>query len=370
MSAPAEPMEVVERVLQILQHGSTASTYKHAVLLALIDVCAQRANENGMPPSSVTTRQLAERVVELYWGQTRTWPDPKLTMLQQNTQSGRSIPHMVCELRSEVEGQAERSISASRARVLTPARWEDLVREVEWRLIDMPLPRLQEVEKVSHQWLYVLAWNHEDRRPRRAAVSAYQKGRASDFDNAVRLLPGVPEALSRLHILLRPFVQQRWVEEVAGINGLPESKLHDFLFGSQRIALDPVRAPLSELQSGRCFYCRKALGTHAHVDHFLPWARYGEDGLANLVVADEACNGDKSDRLPARDLVLSWRTRNKSIESDLAKVAPGLSWELGVDRSLGLARAVYRHLPGGSLLWGGPKALVPYDRDELLRALA
>lgn len=363
-------MEVVERVLQILQHGSTASTYKYAVLLALIDVCVERADVHGMPPTSVTTRQLAERVVELYWAQTRTWPDSARTMLQQNTQRGRSIPHMVCELRARLEVHHGRSVPTSHARFLDAAGWEELAREVEWRLIEMPLPKLQRIDREVHSWLYAITWDDEFRAPKKAEVKAYQEGKPSTFDNQVRLVEGVASVLVRMHTLLRPFVQQQWVQAVAKLNALPENRLHEFLFGSERVALEPVRTPLSRLQRGLCFYCKQPLGRRVHVDHFLPWARFGEDGLANLVVADETCNGDKSDQLPAHELVRRWHARNRGLGSEIAKVAPTLQWEIGAERTLGLARATYLHLPGGLLLWGGRKQLVPYDRDEVLRALA
>lgn len=370
MSAPAEPMEVVERVLQILQHGSTASTYKYAVLLALIDVCVERADAHGMPPTSVTTRQLAERVVELYWGQTRTWPDPQRSMLAQNTQRGRSIVHMIAELRGKLEGAAGRSVPPSQARLVDRSGWERLVRTVEWRLIEMPLPKLQRIGGKLRPWLYDLRWDDRDRAPNRAEVSAYQQGRSSPFDNQIRMLAGVSEALSKLHALLRPFVQQQWVGAVAGLNKLPESKLHTFLFGSQRIALEPVRQPLTALQNGKCFYCDKPLKARTHVDHFLPWSRFGEDGLANLVVSDERCNGDKSDYLPAHTLLEKWCRRNNVQRGRMAAIEAELAWEIGADRSFGIARAAYRNLPSGSLLWGGHNRFVPFEREEVLRALA
>jgi hypothetical protein len=370
MGVHAEPMEVVERVLQILQHGSTASTYKYAVLLALIDVCVERADAHGMPPTSVTTLQLAERVVELYWGQTRTWPDPKRSLLAQNTQRGRSIVLMVDELRAELEGRAGRSVRPSQARLLDRSGWERLVREVEWRLIEMPLPKLQRLGGELHEWLYVLAWNDTTQRPKRGEITAYQRGQASTFDNQVRLIDGVAEALTQMHALLRPFVQQQWARTVASLNDLPESQLQTFLFGSQRIALEPVRQPLTELQEGKCFYCNRPLDAETHVDHFLPWARFGEDGLANLVAADHGCNGDKSDYLPAHTLLEKWCHRNRGNRSRMAAIATKLAWPFGEDRSFGIARAAYQRLPGGSLLWSGRKRLVPFEREAVLRALA
>ena len=58
------------------------------------------------------------------------------------------------------------------------------------------------------------------------------------------------------------------------MNGLPESRLEEFLFGASRIPLDEVRGPLREMQAGRCFYCDEALRDATDVDHFIPWARH------------------------------------------------------------------------------------------------
>jgi HNH endonuclease len=43
------------------------------------------------------------------------------------------------------------------------------------------------------------------------------------------------------------------------------------------------------------------------VDHFLPWARYPENGIENLVVTDPRCNNDKRDFLAAAEHVERWR---------------------------------------------------------------
>src|SRR5688572_28954769 len=80
----------LEKLLQVLAQGSFSSTYKLAVLLGLIDLCI----EAGAPPTSVTTRQLARRVVELYWPQVRTFPATK-GVLRQNTGHQAEIASLV-----------------------------------------------------------------------------------------------------------------------------------------------------------------------------------------------------------------------------------------------------------------------------------
>jgi len=69
------------------------------------------------------------------------------------------------------------------------------------------------------------------------------------------------------------------------------------LFGTERIDLAPLRHPLLDLQNGACFYCGQRVKRAAHVDHFIPWSRYPDDGLDNLVVADSTCNSRKTDFL-------------------------------------------------------------------------
>jgi len=56
-----------EKLLTLLDEGRFTATYKYAVMLALMDLCLERSTRDGFAPSSVTTRQLAEKVLELYW---------------------------------------------------------------------------------------------------------------------------------------------------------------------------------------------------------------------------------------------------------------------------------------------------------------
>jgi hypothetical protein len=80
-----------ERLLNLLDQGRFTATYKYAVLLALIDVCLENAASDGSAPTFVTTRQLAEKVLELYWPQTTpfvTGSNPKL--LTQSSSGGQA----------------------------------------------------------------------------------------------------------------------------------------------------------------------------------------------------------------------------------------------------------------------------------------
>jgi hypothetical protein len=109
------------------------------------------------------------------------------------------------------------------------------------------------------------------------------------------------------------------------------------------------------------------------VDHFIPWARYPDDTLDNLVVADIACNGTKSSSLAAADHVARWARRfglDSSERAQLADLAAQATWERRDQRTLSVARAIYHRLPDNARLWLRQKEFVTPDRLVIEKALA
>ena len=100
------------------------------------------------------------------------------------------------------------------------------------------------------------------------------------------------EYLLQLNGLLRPLIHRHWCAMVALLNTLEDSRLEEFLFGAERVPTVKVRAGLWEIQGTRCFYCDRRVVDpgKGHVDHFIPWARYPDNGIESLVVADVTCN--------------------------------------------------------------------------------
>lgn len=151
------------------------------------------------------------------------------------------------------------------ARRAFPEDFEALARDVHGTVCREPLPRLQTVGTQRQSFLYTLAWDeHVPRsRPRRP-----------DFDDRIHFVGRAAEFLVRLSGLLRPLLEREWVARVARWNDdlVDPETLADFLFGTTRRSLQPVRGPLLDLQQGRCFYCDTTV-REAAVDHFVPWAR-------------------------------------------------------------------------------------------------
>ena len=168
-------------------------------------------------------------------------------------------------------------------------------------------------------------------------------------------------------------MQHHWAEKVASLNAqeVPQAGLHEFLFGVERSSLEPVREGLMQLQAGKCFYCDGRLDRGAvHVDHFLPWARHPDDALANLVAADAVCNGDKRDFLASTGHVERWRERMQTQHPVLEQMATLARRDVGADRVLGAARAMYLALPGETRLWAGRKRWEILENPRLQLALA
>lgn len=350
----ADAIALAERILVLVDEGARTATYKLAVLAGLMDLCLEKTTTDGRAPDTLTTRELAEKVIALYWPQTRAATDAgRSTVLRQNTRGQAEIVARIAEFRASVA--ADPGCPLARARRQEPVRWLGLVHFVEWKLIEMPLPKLQRIGGVRDEMLYEIGWDDGDLQPSRAEVTAYQEERESPFDNRVRLRPGVGDALVRLHGLLRPILESKWARMVAEVNDLEEARLHRFLFGARRESLDPVRAPLLELHDGCCFYCARKIAIRdpraVAVDHFVPWSRHPDDAVENLVPAHERCNSQKRDFLAARQHVRAWHGRNLRHRADLADIAERARFDHDPERVLGVARGIYTRLPVQARLW-------------------
>jgi hypothetical protein len=142
------------------------------------------------------------------------------------------------------------------------------------------------------------------------------------------------------------------------------------LFGSERTPLNAVRGPLRDLQDNYCFYCEEPLAGPADVDHFIPWSRYPDDGLDNLVVAHPKCNNSKRDFLAAADHVEHWRARRRRRDTEFAALATDACWPRDTDRTKAVARAIYSRLPESAKLWIAPSSFGPNDRNRILNVLS
>ena len=88
-------------LLQLLDEAATNSSYKYALLLALTDAATESIGQRGGPRGSVTTEELARRVIDLYWPQSYPWPHAEggPAILAALESKGRSIVDLIVSAR-------------------------------------------------------------------------------------------------------------------------------------------------------------------------------------------------------------------------------------------------------------------------------
>jgi HNH endonuclease len=239
---------------------------------------------------------------------------------------------------------------------------QEVLDVVELTVARYPLVRLQTVDGVPQPFIYDLDWGEDVTLSRLAASGGAR----------VRLRPNAGDQLLRLSPLIRPLVELHWVRMVAGLNGLAltEDDLRKHLFGAERVAFPaPLRRDLLELQDGSCFYCSDTLSGASAVDHFVPWSRWPNDAIENLVIAHASCNSHKSHHVPGPLPLYRWAQRLTVHSADLADVAVASKWRTDRARSVSLARSLYGHLPARSLVWNSPQSVTEANSAELLEVL-
>ena len=106
------------------------------------------------------------------------------------------------------------------------------------------------------------------------------------------------------------------------------------------------------------------------MDHFVPWARYPDNSLTNLVLAHSTCNSSKRDHLASAVHVEKWAKRASDSVNDLAGMAHDLSWEHRPSRTFSVARSIYLRLPDDARLWQGVGQFAEVNREVLAAAFA
>lgn len=351
---------VAERLLRVIDEGQRTATYKLALVLALIDACAERVDAEGRAPGSLHTREVAEHVVRLYLPQVRSYlgverSDGPLRQIS----SGRSVT-LGAVLALQIASGGAATCDAARARA--PEAYERCLDEVELNFARFPVLRLQVVGGVLIPFLYDVDWTE---RVGRAQLRDPAGGR-------LRFRHGASDALVRLAPLIRPLVELHWVRQVARWNRIDNEseQLHRHLFGAERVSFPGwLRSSLADAQAASCFYCGERLPATAHVDHVLPWSRFPNDAIENLVLADARCNGSKRDLLVGRDLLGRWVHRLRHEMDPVAAEAVDRGWLSDPERSAALMRAGYAHLPEGTPLWLGRDRVATDDLTAIRSTL-
>lgn len=329
---------LIERLLRVIDEGRRTATYKLALLIGIIDTAATMPNETELP-----TRAIAERVLELYFPQTRSYVDRNGVTFMPRQISMKSSTALAAVERLRVTGDAMRCRSIDEVARRAPRDYGRALDVVEDTFVRYPIPLLQTVGATPIPFLYAIDW---------AEGTGLASLRTSQGDR-IRLLDGVADRLVVLGPMLRPLIEHHWTQDVARWTRITteDEQLRSHLFGRERAAFPKALVGgLLDLQDGSCFYCGARLDKRVEVDHFLPWSRWPNDAVENLVL-DDRCNSAKSDHLAAPTHLESWRQRLDVHHADLADLATTSRWTSSLDRSRALAQTTYQHLAIGTPLW-------------------
>lgn len=343
---------LIQRVMALLDEGRRSATYKPALLMALVDLAVERGD--GPAPLRIPLSDVADRVLESYWPQTRPYPEVAGPLRQATTRTSRVVV-AVERLRRASAAAAGTPIGPVRRG--HPDDYLRARRTVERALAMQPIPRLQRPGTGNATTAYP-RFLYDD-----AGFATERGWIGPGKEPEIVLRAGVADALARNAAVLRMAAQDVWAREVAALNALDVRGQHlrSFLFGADRANLSAVSDGLRDIGQRHCFWCHRPLTAGVEVDHVIPWSHYPADELFNLVLTDRSCNNDKRDRLVAGDHIVAWSQRE---QAELRDLADGLHWDFDPTRSGRMARSAYRHLADGMRLWHGTGELCLYDGQQ------
>lgn len=310
----------LRKLQRLLDEGKFDATYKFALLQALADLAIE-SPDPGKGSLTLSLDQIAEKFVEYYWRQVLPFRSDSAGA------DGRlkHRPGAQAAVVSRVLGARQRFGGRLAHAQADKAGWKSLIKEVAGDVRAQPLWKLQTVANSPDEFLY-----------RRADYSGRK----------ITLLPGVASHFRSFYGLVTRLVRSAWVDQIRAIRAnqpiLGDSPdLDEFLFGTERQGLDPLRPILREAQRSRCFYCEREVRGAGEIDHFIPWSRYTIDLGHNFVLAHSDCNRRKSDFLAHPEHLARWSERNGSQGRDLALEFEDAGFQHDLGRSLLVAEWAY-----------------------------
>lgn len=324
----------LDQLQRVFDEGQFVGTYKFALLMAIAELSVELGEDSGAE-LRLTHRQLAEKVIELYWPHAISLSGKPMPDRSDVLAGGQvAIINLLLPYRHQYQTLARAKASPS---------WKKVVTKTIVHLKEMPLWRLQTLQREQLIFLY-----------------------EADGTTGIKLLPGVQFNLRRFQVLVAQLARTAWISHLRGftenasiLGHVPD--LEQLLFGSNRNSLDAARPFLREFQDNRCFYCQANIADAGEVDHFIPWSRYPRDMLHNFVLADRKCNQNKRDRLASLEHLLAWKTRNDQHGDQLAADLSGqFANDIGI--TVRVAKWSYqRVLAAGGQVWSGQDRLVAVD---------
>ena len=284
-------LDFLQKIQLLLEEGSFSSTYKFALLLALLDLAVERGDIGG-EKLKLSISDITKKFISYYWRQSSPYPayDGEKDILLQNSGAQASIIKTLMHVQESNHSRLSQALHNT-----------SLINKVSRVVEEMPLWRLQ---KFSHG-LDVFLYPHDENK------------------DEITLHDSVAYCLRIFHGQIQNMVKGAWVQWISQLKRNHQIlghhvELSDFMFGNDRADLSVYKPILKELQSNDCFYCGKSLkNDKGAIDHYIPWSRYAVDLGHNFVLAHSSCNNDKRDMLAAVTHLENWMNRNSRYSSQL-----------------------------------------------------
>lgn len=162
---PDDALRFADRLLALLDATRYPATYKLATLLAIVDVTSERAGPGGQAPEVISAKEVASRLIELYWPQTVPYgaaaarSEPRV--LSQAPQN--DIPAKLAAWRAARGIDSAASVDDGRA--ADPKSWVGLEADLKMRaasryssraarsrqVVISPMPKLAPAQKCSRK---------------------------------------------------------------------------------------------------------------------------------------------------------------------------------------------------------------------------
>jgi hypothetical protein len=319
--SPHEQIEFLARIQRLLREGKFTATYKFALLRALADLSVELGDDSGTS-LSIPTRLITDKFIQYYWNQVNPYPtggEKEAVLLQNRTGQAEIITAI-----TRFKGRHGQNLARVRR---TATAWNPLVRAVDEKIREMPIPRLQEMGGGIDPFLYDQV--------------------ETPAPSAITINPGVAFCLRRFHGLIIGLIEGEWARWIQGHGrNLPilghTFDLHSFLFGQERQSLQALRDFFRDTARGRCFYCQSEVRGEGDLDHFVSWSRYPVDLGHNFVFAHPKCNLSKRDMLAAGDHLGHWVERNQAYDGEIEDFCAGRGVTGDLEASVKVASWAYQ----------------------------
>lgn len=335
-----EQLQFLANIQRLFAESNFTATYKFALLSALADIAIESGADDALP-MVITTRQIAEKFILLYWhhvlpyaaGTRGTVPG----VLVQNSGEQASVVSAILAFRrvhSATTPQIAQNLPSYRL----------LVSKVALTVSAQPLNFLQNFGESSNEFIYT-----------RAGI-----GR-------IELKAGVAYCLRRFYPLVQQLARANWILHIKRnprnhpILGQADD-LENFLFAASRQSLSAMAVGLKKLDGPKCFYCGRTVAD-ADVDHFIPFSQYPRDLAHNFVLAHPKCNRSKSDTLAASAHLERWLARIERLTDDLSEIGVGAGMPVNLNVTQRVAAWGYTSaIAHGGNAWLAPNQYEHIDR--------